>query len=170
MDVVSVTSVHLLVCFFVLMSVCTLLFVIVFLCFRFYGLLFFVFFFFFYFYGDHRDLHVLTHSFPTRRSSDLCLALHAGQPCAFGFWIGCTSGIGQSLCWHCCGDDAGGCPWSTLWRLDAGSADFLGRGVESLYNRRCLRGRSEEHTSELQSLMRISYAVFCLKKKRIDKQ
>src|SRR3546814_2154043 len=28
------------------------------------------------------------------------------------------------------------------------------------------RGRSEEHTSELQSLMRISYAVFCLKKKR----
>src|SRR3546814_10271745 len=28
-------------------------------------------------------------------------------------------------------------------------------------------GRSEEHTSELQSLMRISYAVFCLKKKSI---
>src|SRR3546814_14004974 len=28
-----------------------------------------------------------------------------------------------------------------------------------------LRHRSEEHTSELQSLMRISYAVFCLKKK-----
>src|SRR3546814_7888363 len=30
-------------------------------------------------------------------------------------------------------------------------------------------GRSEEHTSELQSLMRISYAVFCLKKKKIIK-
>src|SRR3546814_3657634 len=29
--------------------------------------------------------------------------------------------------------------------------------------------RSEEHTSELQSLMRISYAVFCLKKKNGDK-
>src|SRR3546814_9461165 len=29
--------------------------------------------------------------------------------------------------------------------------------------------RSEEHTSELQSLMRISYAVFCLKKKKTDK-
>src|SRR3546814_10502673 len=28
------------------------------------------------------------------------------------------------------------------------------------------QGRSEEHTSELQSLMRISYAVFCLKKKK----
>src|SRR3546814_6487863 len=31
--------------------------------------------------------------------------------------------------------------------------------------RRFLKMRSEEHTSELQSLMRISYAVFCLKKK-----
>src|SRR3546814_6547044 len=30
--------------------------------------------------------------------------------------------------------------------------------------------RSEEHTSELQSLMRISYAVFCLKKKRQNRQ
>src|SRR3546814_10249687 len=30
--------------------------------------------------------------------------------------------------------------------------------------------RSEEHTSELQSLMRISYAVFCLKKKKTTKQ
>src|SRR3546814_9548186 len=30
--------------------------------------------------------------------------------------------------------------------------------------------RSEEHTSELQSLMRISYAVFCLKKKKHNKQ
>src|SRR3546814_1762200 len=29
--------------------------------------------------------------------------------------------------------------------------------------------RSEEHTSELQSLMRISYAVFCLKKKKVSK-
>src|SRR3546814_8542326 len=30
----------------------------------------------------------------------------------------------------------------------------------------CVRPRSEEHTSELQSLMRISYAVFCLKQKK----
>src|SRR3546814_5596673 len=33
---------------------------------------------------------------------------------------------------------------------------------------RCCVRRSEEHTSELQSLMRISYAVSCLKKKRED--
>src|SRR3546814_2060811 len=32
--------------------------------------------------------------------------------------------------------------------------------------RETANGRSEEHTSELQSLMRISYAVFCLKKKK----
>src|SRR3546814_15051831 len=43
-----------------------------------------------------------------------------------------------------------------------------GRVVERLASAqrvRARRGRSEEHTSELQSLMRISYAVFCLKKK-----
>src|SRR3546814_4800855 len=33
-----------------------------------------------------------------------------------------------------------------------------------------IANRSEEHTSELQSLMRISYAVFCLKKKKTYKQ
>src|SRR3546814_6029198 len=35
---------------------------------------------------------------------------------------------------------------------------------------RLRRVRSEEHTSELQSLMRISYAVFCLKKKKTRKE
>src|SRR3546814_7528690 len=35
---------------------------------------------------------------------------------------------------------------------------------------RATRGRSEEHTSELQSLMRISYAVFCLTKKKTATQ
>src|SRR3546814_3708318 len=38
-------------------------------------------------------------------------------------------------------------------------------GVPAKNFRAWLRKRSEEHTSELQSLMRISYAVFCLKKK-----
>src|SRR3546814_10850887 len=36
--------------------------------------------------------------------------------------------------------------------------------------REAARVRSEEHTSELQSLMRISYAVFCLKKKKRNAQ
>src|SRR3546814_1555549 len=40
-----------------------------------------------------------------------------------------------------------------------------GWDVDATYTR-CALARSEEHTSELQSLMRISYAVFCLKKKK----
>src|SRR3546814_2765932 len=42
--------------------------------------------------------------------------------------------------------------------------------VQTLANGRTTVLRSEEHTSELQSLMRISYAVFCLKKKNIASQ
>src|SRR3546814_9437692 len=42
----------------------------------------------------------------------------------------------------------------------------LARGRAFVERRQRDRGRSEEHTSELQSLMRISYAVFCLKKKK----
>src|SRR3546814_10191165 len=40
------------------------------------------------------------------------------------------------------------------------------RAVHGHRTRAVEQGRSEEHTSELQSLMRISYAVFCLKKKK----
>src|SRR3546814_2041551 len=40
------------------------------------------------------------------------------------------------------------------------------RGLLAIARERSLILRSEEHTSELQSLMRISYAVFCLKKKQ----
>src|SRR3546814_10851999 len=40
--------------------------------------------------------------------------------------------------------------------------------VEDLAHLRLHGRRSEEHTSELQSLMRISYAVFCLKKKKTN--
>src|SRR3546814_4973386 len=53
-----------------------------------------------------------------------------------------------------------------------GSADFLNKGcgmgeeATLFLTGQGVRVRSEEHTSELQSLMRISYAVFCLKKKK----
>src|SRR3546814_5309555 len=73
-------------------------------------------------------------------------------------------------------------PYTTLFRsgferADGDAAIRLARigfgGVEQPYPphgadvaRRRLGERSEEHTSELQSLMRISYAVFCLKKKK----
>src|SRR3546814_6426217 len=53
---------------------------------------------------------------------------------------------------------------------ERGQGRGLGRsGVRRALGRRVvarLAHRSEEHTSELQSLMRISYAVFCLKKKK----
>src|SRR3546814_15218083 len=73
-------------------------------------------------------------------------------------------------------------PYTTLFRSPSRCRDCCGRG--SLRGRsqrgaagggatarpcrvcRPRAGRSEEHTSELQSLMRISYAVFCLKKKK----
>src|SRR3546814_9244745 len=45
---------------------------------------------------------------------------------------------------------------------DAAAADVIGQAFPG----REIVPRSEEHTSELQSLMRISYAVFCLKKKK----
>src|SRR3546814_2885613 len=52
-------------------------------------------------------------------------------------------------------------------RFDIAIADTLHRPRQALWmiDYLCRRLRSEEHTSELQSLMRISYAVFCLKKK-----
>src|SRR3546814_8161321 len=50
---------------------------------------------------------------------------------------------------------------------DEVAGDDAGDGIEDLRDGLGLRddARSEEHTSELQSLLRISYAVFCLKKK-----
>src|SRR3546814_8541559 len=51
-------------------------------------------------------------------------------------------------------------PWTKPAESE-GSASDPARGSNN---------RSEEHTSELQSLMRISYAVFCLKKKIINHQ
>src|SRR3546814_9676532 len=80
-------------------------------------------------------------------------------------------------------------PYTTLFRsLEGSPALILGRRSDVIasnalaralftdweaipprernYARWMLLSRSEEHTSELQSLMRISYAVFCLKKKK----
>src|SRR3546814_1742168 len=52
------------------------------------------------------------------------------------------------------------------WSLDAAFvAEALALPSEAYLGDRMAVVRSEEHTSELQSLMRISYAVFCLKKK-----
>src|SRR3546814_5283910 len=73
-------------------------------------------------------------------------------------------------------------PYTTLFRSDQVIATVIlekVQGARAFYETVIKRGdqmyvrdsanldvRSEEHTSELQSLMRISYAVFCLKKKK----
>src|SRR3546814_5001114 len=75
-------------------------------------------------------------------------------------------------------------PYTTLFRSEgSGENQFAGQQGGDGRRRLNLRyahqlapprsllirnGRSEEHTSELQSLMRISYAVFCLKKKNTN--
>src|SRR3546814_4991960 len=90
------------------------------------------------------------HSFPTRRSSDL-LDIHRLQAAR---------------------------ERSVLRIIVAGETDGIALGVLDqflirerhrlhLIERKAGSIRSEEHTSELQSLMRISYAVFCLKKKKM---
>src|SRR3546814_2663321 len=51
---------------------------------------------------------------------------------------------------------------------DGGDRAHPGKSKRRQHHVRHCCGRSEEHTSELQSLMRISYAVFCLKKKKLE--
>src|SRR3546814_7217062 len=65
---------------------------------------------------------------------------HCGTRVIRGFPPKCFAACARYSCWVM---------WSgsTMWKMPP------------------FAGRSEEHTSELQSLMRISYAVFCLKKK-----
>src|SRR3546814_5136842 len=125
----------------------------------------------------------MTHSFPSRRSSDLAVGKLGGdRACAYRGIIG---------------DDLEGqrrdavAVFGKLELLEhrIGRAAMRGRGAESdrcghagigrlvLASEMQAEGgrrleiarrpaRSEEHTSELQSLMRTSYAVFCLKNKR----
>src|SRR3546814_12245909 len=96
-------------------------------------------------YGVHRNHPVLTHSFPTRRSSDLLASITYfsvldTRPVVHEILIGVFVTVTTPV---------------TLILL-ARATRFRG----------LVEPRSEEHTSELQSLMRISYAVFCLKKNK----
>src|SRR3546814_8105427 len=64
---------------------------------------------------------------------------------------------------------------TTSGRIYSVTANPVGKGIDSVQALGvAIEGevakRSEEHTSELQSLMRISYAVFCLKKKNTQHQ
>src|SRR3546814_4744703 len=104
-------------------------------------------------------LHGLTHSFPTRRSSDLCPRdprTRSRPPCGSS-----PNGQDRVRAWgaqrleprcRASGRRTIVVIVAQLSYIEHGSQEVL------------MAARSEEHTSELQSLMRISYAVFCLKK------
>src|SRR3546814_3645581 len=106
----------------------------------------------------------MTHSFPTRRSSDLeiaalfplVVAQHLKLPVTF------TPETHAALKLVLAQDPQ--------FIIGAKSGKPFSIGIMEAFNLFRIRSdwtlnRSEEHTSELQSLMRISYAVFCLKKK-----
>src|SRR3546814_5529210 len=58
----------------------------------------------------------------------------------------------------------------TLYRILIAADRLAGAAMWTVVHMSYAERRSEEHTSELQSLMRISYAVFCLKKKKNSTQ
>src|SRR3546814_11205086 len=109
----------------------------------------------FYGYAYHRDLPGLTHSCPTRRSSDLSVAVFAEADRH-------ALHVKRADEAHFIGEDplAGYLNPRKLVNL------AVETGCDALHPGYGFR--SEEHTSELQSLMRISYAVLCLKKKIIQ--
>src|SRR3546814_1576617 len=100
----------------------------------------------------------MTHSFPTRRSSDLLIhdaknSIDPASPAADKTDRIRTRGMPMGRKRENPG--LGGRP-----------VKHLGAVLACLIGFHALPARSEEHTSELQSLMRNSYAVFCLKKKK----
>src|SRR3546814_8115954 len=126
----------------------------------------------------------MTHSCPTRLSAGLGAVARrrfegaaARQPVVDGELLH----LQQRLCAHAGGSSRQGCRQAAAWpgsmRRSPGCAGRQSsrrrgqRPAKTQPGGRCNgSGRSEEHTSELQSLMRISYAVFCLKKKKNTKQ
>src|SRR3546814_5197755 len=155
-------------------------------------------FFFFEGYGDHRDLHVLTHSFPTRLSSDL---RGRGRPARDAeIWHGRpprllrrrpqVAGALRVRRAECAHAERGsfGMKITLDWLKEHLDGDFsvadvvatlnrIGHEVEGVENpAEKLAGfrvakvltaekhpkRSEEHTAELQAIMRSTYAVLCL--------
>src|SRR3546814_2673517 len=109
-------------------------------------------------YDDHRHIHVLNHSFPTRRSSDLRkIEFLQSQFPPHHFWSCRSIQEHQILV--------------VSFHHKAVTEQVVRARQHAVVYSECLLfdgtpTRSEEHTSELQSLMRNSYAVFCLNKKK----
>src|SRR3546814_1110907 len=96
----------------------------------------------------------MTHSFPTLRSSDLPATIAAVRPLVER----AMRALSRLTSFHpfMLGEAISHADLFAFYTLDVGE-----RVTRFVYD----WSRSEEHTSELQSLMRISYAVFCLKNK-----
>src|SRR3546814_7995073 len=109
-------------------------------------------------YGNNLHLHVHTHSFPTRRSSYLSAAA------LFASVMMNRSPGSVPATPKLVPLPVSAATWSTTSAIRSPSASVP--GTHTAGTAACT-GRSEEQTSELQSLMRISYAVFRLKKKII---
>src|SRR3546814_4290182 len=102
-------------------------------------------------YGVHRSLHVLTHAFPTLRSSDLVIRLSSVRFVMRQYlfsWLPISRKCRQLL---------------SIFHFPFLSLTPCHRDPSALM-------RSEEHTSELQSLMSTSYSVFCLKTTTTEKK
>src|SRR3546814_10681796 len=98
--------------------------------------------------GDHRALPVHTHSCPARRSSNLLVCgRRFYHSCPLHTPVNFRRARSHSL-W-----DMPKAAAPTSWHASSPTSCLANGAI-----------RSEEHTSELQSLMRISYAVSCLKK------
>src|SRR3546814_7932151 len=110
-------------------------------------------------------------------SSDVCssdLGAGHGEICAFlrGLARHCSStalalAMHQHLVAAAVANDRAGRPGRKLLeKVAADEAILVSTGANDWLESNGRMERSEEHTSELKSLMRISYAVFCLKKKK----
>src|SRR3546814_7720398 len=105
-------------------------------------------------------------------SSDVC---SSDLPLAtLGYWlvVGQSAGQGYANIWPAIGGSVwlaiSGALITSLFAIPLVLLSIRHKGKLAALADRLPYIRSEEHTSELQSLMRISYAVFCVKKKKTD--
>src|SRR3546814_4235491 len=127
----------------------------------------FVLLFFFYGAGDNPDLHVQTHTFPTRRSSDQLHENPPETPHDAPPQSTARDAVRKIFNEGTFNEENVLQRYASIKTLEN---DFLAEfrpAVKQLPDSEQKKEyrRSEEHTSELKSLMRISYAVFCLTKK-----
>src|SRR3546814_9501410 len=108
-------------------------------------------------------------------SSDLVVAAGAAQSTADDAVQLALGNDGRAFCSRGAGENSVRCGANTKEDVTAANGIGIGTDAQALadggiavgHNATAVQAnRSEEHTSELQSLMRISYAVFCLKKQK----